>query len=644
MVDLQYKDALRLGQKEQRRYAAKGWSPCLPVLDDFVLPEHSAASIPLGIVQIPTEFIVGTKTRARTNSFAPNFMPILPEDSEFAKKWSSLCRAHLEEGIRDPIKVYEYMNRYYVEEGHKRVSVLKFFDAPTITGQVFRVLPERNGEKETELYYEFVSFFQYSKVNFIEFSKLGSYEALQQALGKAPSEEWTEEERRRFRAAYHFFCQAYRASGGDKLRSTAGDAMLAYIQVYGYQSLSSCSMTEIKKNVQSMWEEIRLQQEEPPIEMKLAPEAEKKAGLFSMLLSSSSPTVLKAAFLYDKTPEQSGWAYRHELGRKHVQRVFAESLETVAYPNVMEGDPLQAIEQAISDGNRLIFTTSPRLLQASLRAAIEHPEVVIMNCSLNTSHRYIRTYYARVYEAKFIIGAIAGSLSNTDKIGYICDYPIYGQIAGINAFALGAQMVNPRAEIHLEWSTLRDGGNALDRLKDRGVDLVSFQDTARYARGKQSSFGLSYLSGDEQELLAAPVLKWGVYYELMIRQERDKAAKAVYESSNKALNYYWGMSEGVVDLFLSNRLPEGSRRLAEYLKESTRREFCHPFFAPIYTQDGRQIGTQGERLSVEQIANMDYLTENIIGGIPSYEELNAIAQATVDASGILPPSRRTEQP
>ena len=114
MVDLQYKDALRLGQKEQRRYAAKGWSPCLPVLDDFVLPENSASALPLGTMQIPTEFIVGTKTRARTNSFAPNFMPILPEDSEFAKKWSSLCRAHLEEGIRDPIKVYEYMNRYYV--------------------------------------------------------------------------------------------------------------------------------------------------------------------------------------------------------------------------------------------------------------------------------------------------------------------------------------------------------------------------------------------------------------------------------------------------------------------------------------------------------------------------------------------------
>ncbi|MFQ9448710.1 MAG: BMP family ABC transporter substrate-binding protein [Christensenellales bacterium] len=70
------------------------------------------------------------------------------------------------------------------------------------------------------------------------------------------------------------------------------------------------------------------------------------------------------------------------------------------------------------------------------------------------SYHNVRSYYLRVYEAKFILGAIAASLSETDEIGYIADYPIYGTPASINAFALGAQLVNPRAKIVLEWSTL----------------------------------------------------------------------------------------------------------------------------------------------------------------------------------------------
>ena len=52
------------------------------------------------------------------------------------------------------------------------------------------------------------------------------------------------------------------------------------------------------------------------------------------------------------------------------------------------------------------------------------------------------------------MGAIAGAMAENDKISYIADYPISGTIANINAFALGAKMINPRAKVHLEWSCL----------------------------------------------------------------------------------------------------------------------------------------------------------------------------------------------
>lgn len=59
-------------------------------------------------------------------------MPLLDEDTEFAQKWNALCDAHLSVGIRDPIKAYEYMNKFYVEEGNKRVSVMKYYEAMSI--------------------------------------------------------------------------------------------------------------------------------------------------------------------------------------------------------------------------------------------------------------------------------------------------------------------------------------------------------------------------------------------------------------------------------------------------------------------------------------------------------------------------------
>ena len=73
-----YSDALKLAQKEFRRCTAAGQHPYPPVLDAFVPAERFAGGVDLGTASIPMEFVVGTRTAARTNAFARNFMPLLP--------------------------------------------------------------------------------------------------------------------------------------------------------------------------------------------------------------------------------------------------------------------------------------------------------------------------------------------------------------------------------------------------------------------------------------------------------------------------------------------------------------------------------------------------------------------------------------
>ncbi|MFR7669819.1 MAG: hypothetical protein ACLU0O_02775 [Collinsella sp.] len=70
--------------------------------------------------------VVGTVTKGRQSAFSCNFMPLLPFNTEFARKWSNLYDIQVTEGYRDPIIVTEFMHRFYVQEGNKRVSVLKF--------------------------------------------------------------------------------------------------------------------------------------------------------------------------------------------------------------------------------------------------------------------------------------------------------------------------------------------------------------------------------------------------------------------------------------------------------------------------------------------------------------------------------------
>ncbi len=632
----EYREALRMGQREVLAAPVKSESATLPVLDKMIPPDKASSGIHIGIEQIPMNLIVGTKTEGRVNAFSPGFMPLLPEDTEFAAKWKSLYNSHISEGIRDPIKVYEYLHRYYVEEGNKRVSVLKYCGAYSIAADVTRIMPEPTDSEEVKLYLEYVEFNRRSKINFVEFSKTGSYRELLHAMGKPADEPWSDDEQLEFSSVYYRFEKAYYKNRGEKLKTTVGDALLSYIKVYGYPQLLKESSDDIESNLKKMWEEVALNEQNEAIELKTVPvkEKEKKQSVLSKVLPISKPAKLKAAFVYDVLPEKSGWVFDHETGRQYAQTVLSEKVDTQAYISDGETNYPETLEKAIADGCTLIFTTSPRMLQASLRAAVEHPEIIVMNCSLNTSHRYLRTYYTRMYEVKFILGLLAGSLTKSGRLGYVCDYPIYGQIAGINAFALGAQMANPGAKVYLEWSAVKGAKEAAVSLNRQNIHLISSQDTARFTEDDRASFGLSHVDGDKTDLLAVPVWKWGVYYEKLLRAVLDKTIKSEYDNTARALNYYWGMSAGVVDIEYAPALPLASRRFADFFRGSIINDAGTPFLTPFYSQSGEMIGKGQTELTIEQIINMDYLVDNVVGSIPLYEELTDMGKATVETVGV----------
>ena len=627
----EYIKAYKMGKKEYQSRMLRGLKPTLEVLDDILPGKGTLSEVPLGLVQIPVDQIVGTKTYGRSEAFASNFMPILRENTEFAIKWAHLCTAHENEGIREPIKAYEYMNKFYVEEGNKRVSVMKFFGVVSTPAIVTRVVPKRTEEKENKIYYEYMDFYDKTKINYIWFSEEGRFAKLLEAVGKSEDEEWNDEDRLDFKSVYSRFNGDYRARGGEKLSITAGDAFLSFITLYGYEALKDKTTSELKALITKSWEEFKLLEEDKEVDLKMDPGKEKKP-ILSRLLPISAPK-LKVAFIYEKTATSSAWTYAHELGRMHLEQKFPEEVSTIYYDNTTLDNIEERIEDAIQQGCNIVFTTTPSFVPASVKAAIAHPDIRILSCSVNTSHRYIRTYYARMHEAKFLMGAIAGAMAENNKIAYIADYPIYGAIANINAFALGAKMINPRAKVYLEWSTKKEG-NVIENIRQlqpmcvSGKDMVIPEEASRY-------FGLYRLDGEVPHNLAMPLWHWGKFYEQLIQTIMDGTWK--YDdnpSTMQAINYWWGMSSGVVDVICSQNLPIGTKRLVDLLKNTICTGEFNPFSGVLYSQEGVVQNNPNKSLTPEEILTMDWLAENVVGSIPKEEELQEASRPVISQQGI----------
>ena len=225
-------------------------------------------------------------------------------------------------------------------------------------------------------------------------------------------------------------------------------------------------------------------------------------------------------------------------------------------------------------------------------------------------------------------------MAQDDRIGYVGSNPIVGVPASINAFALGALMTNPRAQIELRWSCC-EGTPQQDFFRD-GIRVISNRDVPSHDKMYTDfcSYG-TYQADDQGNLipLASPVWVWGKFYRMVV--ESALAGTLKDDKANlRAVNYWLGMDSGVIDIALSDLVPEGVRIMAEVLRTSIRERTLDPFRRKLVTQDGHVISDGFRRLSPDELLRMDWLCHNVIGTIPAFDELIPVSQSLVRELGI----------
>jgi basic membrane lipoprotein Med (substrate-binding protein (PBP1-ABC) superfamily) len=238
-----------------------------------------------------------------------------------------------------------------------------------------------------------------------------------------------------------------------------------------------------------------------------------------------------------------------------------------------------------------------------------------------------------MYEAKFITGAIAGAMAQDNRIGYIASYPIFGVPASINAFALGAQMTNPRAQIELRWSCC-EGNPQADFFRE-DIRVVSNREVP--TKDKQymdfCNYG-TYLLDDRGGMLSlgSPLWMWGKFYEKVVEALLLGAKQE--KNPYNAVNYWLGMDSGIIDIHLSDKLPAGVRALADLLLKSLRAGTLDPFARKIVAQDGSLKNDGTQVFTPKELLHMDWLCENVVGEIPSFDQILPMSQNTVRELGL----------
>ncbi|MBI9012227.1 MAG: BMP family ABC transporter substrate-binding protein [Clostridiales bacterium] len=620
-----YNDARAKGKKEYNRRKARGKSGHLTSLDGLIVDIDIMTTVDLGEMEIPLKKIKGTYSNFRRMSFSKSFMPLEGPNSEFASKWITLCEAHLDEGIRDPIKVYEYMNFFYVIEGNKRVSVLKHFGASAIRGQILRLIPKYDEyDKDVRLYYRFLEFNRETQLNQLWLSDPNDYDELDEALSSYNPELgfYNDKYKHFYHEVYLPFRKIYKELGGDAVQVTTADAFLLFIKIYDLPLILDVNKT--REVMPQLIRELVSSDVEESMEIKARSTDLEKTTLlesFSGLMGKK----MKIAFIYAKKIEESGWSYSHELGRLAVEETFKDNIETKSFENIQDDDQLKAlIDELVQNNYQAIFTTAVTHRKATLSAALLYDKVKFFNCSGSRPYVHMSSYYGRSFETRFLTGMIAGSMTNSNIIGYTAASPTPDTISCINAYAIGAKMVNPNAIVKVAytgvWNSPKDNEKKIKSLIGEGADYISSKNNM-LSRTATKPYGITSMlcsvnteTKTLEDYLAAPIWKWDVFYTKIINTMLNGSYSRIVKNtkSTKLINFWWGLESGCIDIYMNeNIVPTETRKLVNLMKRLISTDQFRPFNGPLKDQAG-VIRVFDERvLSATEIIEMDWYVSNV---------------------------------
>ena len=623
-----YINAKKAGDRQFRQDINKNRNPYLPVLDELITTEIASNTEPVSYIEIPLSMVIGTKTSTRANSFASNFMPIADRNSEFAYKWASVFEYQIESGITDPVKAYEYMGLFYIEEGNKRVSVMKYLGSPAIYAYVIRIMPKKT--PETEVYFEFLDFYNVAPIYDIRFTRKGSYQKLARMMGMNLTDKWPDDLVRSFQGAYFRFSKVFYDKGGQNLDFSAADAFLKYLSIYSFDSLLDIRGAKLENRVQNIWNEL-LVEANPAQSLVLNQQLEQKNYLLNLLKPSySEQKPLRIAFLFAGSPDEAAWDKAHEAGRLYLQETMNGIVETWSYVNCnSEKAILSAVKNAAGMQANVIFATSAAHFNTMVRCAAEYKDIIFFDCVINTTSNLVRTYYGRLFEVKYLLGILAAQLCDNHKIAYLADYPIYGTIANLNAFALGAASIDPQVKVHVYW--LNDDWRA--EAEKEGISIISGYDIAA-PNSDAREVGIFSIKGDEITNYGSPVWNWGKFYEQIVAP----IANGTFDyslNSDQSVFLWWGLSNDVLNIRVSSDLSYYTRKTISIYRDLLKKEELSPFDGEIRSQNAVIRKSNSGRLSDHSIIAMDWLNDNIVGRLPDYENLDEHGKAVFEISGII---------
>ncbi|MBQ7593914.1 MAG: BMP family ABC transporter substrate-binding protein [Synergistaceae bacterium] len=313
--------------------------------------------------------------------------------------------------------------------------------------------------------------------------------------------------------------------------------------------------------------------------------------------------------------DDKGWNENHYTGLLNACKTYDCGFKMREWVAENEADLFSAVRELVNEGANVIFLTSFGYGVYMDEIAREYPRVAFFGISGEGAAKNSTTYFARLYQARYIAGIIAGASSKSGILGYITATPNPQTNRSINAYAMGMRVANPEARLIVRfngsWEDEAAERESVALLVEKGADVITFHADRDYVIQETEKRGLMSVGYNavyekySDKFLTAAMYNWQVLYKKILGDYMSGR-------SNFSKSYWLGFEEDAVALYqFSPLVSEETASLASAEKERIMNDRS-VFSGVIYDNKGILRCANDERISDHELfTGMDWFIEGV---------------------------------
>ena len=297
-----------------------------------------------------------------------------------------------------------------------------------------------------------------------------------------------------------------------------------------------------------------------------------------------------------------------------------DCVEIIEAENVPEeAGATSTMENMIQQGAGMIIATAFNHQYPALELSNKYPDVIFEHAGGWEMGANFANFFGEPPDTWYMMGAAAGKITESDKLGFVAAFPLGWTLTFINAFELGAQSVNPDAQTIVAytfgWGDAAKEADATNSLINQGVDVITMHvnspATVISTAESRGVYSIGFQSLAAQQF--APEY-WITGIGFTLGDTLTWLTSTVIDGTWEPIFLRCGIADGCMAMApYGPKVPQEVKDAVDQARADLEAGTKVVFAGPIVDQDGTVKVAEGEELTADVMGSVDWFVMGVIG-------------------------------